>query len=59
MASLRRGPLFTVVRDGHAIVVEHGGRHPDGAEQVVDRFEESHERRGRARLAGDDTIGYR
>jgi len=61
-------PTFTIVRDGHTIVVDHGGRHPDGVEQVVDRFEEARERRtdgGWLRRLGDlvdgdrdDTIGY-
>jgi hypothetical protein len=61
-------PFFTVVRDGHVIVVDHGGRHPDGVEQVAERFEEARDRRtggGWLRVLGDlvdgdrdDTIGY-
>jgi hypothetical protein len=60
-------PAFTVVRDGHAIVVDHGGRHLDGVEQVADRFEKAHEHGGGGWLRrlgdlvdgdGDDTIGF-
>jgi hypothetical protein len=61
-------PGFTVVRDGHAIGVDHGGRRPDGVEQVADRFEEAQEQRtggGWLRALGDfvdgdrdETIGF-
>ena len=61
-------PTFTVVRDGHTIVVDHGGRHPDGVEKVVDRFEMADEPRGGGWLRRlgdlvdgdrDGTIGFR
>lgn len=58
-------PAFTVVRDGHAIVVDHDGRRLDGAEQVVDRFEQAHDARRGGFLGAlgdlldnDDTIGF-
>jgi hypothetical protein len=46
---------LAVVRDGAVIALELGGQVPDGAEQVVDRFEES--RRGL--FSTDTTLGYR
>jgi hypothetical protein len=54
------GPTFTLVRDGHAVVVDHGGRLVDAAEQVVDRFEQAHENRGflRGLVHRDGTIGF-
>lgn len=59
-------PPFTVVRDGHTIVVDHGGQRLDGAEQVVDRFEQTTGRRGGGWLSTladfvddrNDTIGF-
>ena len=56
-----------LLRDGHTIGVDHGGRKPDGAEQVLDRFEQAHEPQmaGVAGVIGalmggdrDQTIGY-
>lgn len=58
---------WALLRDGHTIGVDHGGRRPDGAEQVLDRFEQAHDRQpaGVAGVLGalmggdrDETIGY-
>lgn len=56
---------FTLVRDGHTIVVDHDTQHPDGVEQVRDHFEETRERRhGWERVVGvlrnhdGETIGF-
>jgi hypothetical protein len=58
---------WALLRDGHTIGVDHGGRRPDGVEQVLDRFEQAHDRQA-AGVAGvigalmggdrDETIGY-
>ena len=55
------GPVFTLVRDGHTIVVDHGGRLVDAAEQVVDRFEQAGHRTGGGfwRAVGDLVDGGR
>jgi hypothetical protein len=58
---------WALLRDGHTIGVDHGGRRPDGAEQVVDRFEQAHapQTAGVAGVLGalmggdrDETIGF-
>ncbi|GEL20164.1 E3 ubiquitin ligase family protein [Pseudonocardia asaccharolytica] len=58
---------FALHHDGRTIGVDHGGRRPDGAEKVADRFERSgtgteNGWRGtlgaRARSGRDETIGY-
>lgn len=53
---------FALIRDGHTIGVDLGGRRPDGAEQVADRFEPGGSRGdGWANALGgarDETLGY-
>ncbi|GAA1849851.1 hypothetical protein GCM10009836_32030 [Pseudonocardia ailaonensis] len=59
---------WALLRDGHTIGVDHGGRRPDGVEQVADRFEPANEMHGAfaamsvlGALSGsdrDETIGY-
>ena len=55
------GPTFALVRDGHTVVVDHGGVLVDAAEQVVDRFEQQAGDGGFLRDLldhGNGTIGY-
>ncbi|MEQ3554168.1 E3 ubiquitin ligase family protein [Pseudonocardia nematodicida] len=49
---------WPLLRDGHTIGIDHGGRRPDPVEQVLDRFEPSDEQRGFFDR-GDRTLGYR
>jgi len=62
---------WALLCDGHTIGVDHGGRRPEGVEQVVDRFEPAGDRQPQGALAGaisvlgalaggdrDETIGY-
>jgi hypothetical protein len=56
---------WALLRDGHTIGVDHGGRRPDGAEQVLDRFEQAQQPVGVGSVLGalmggdrDETIGY-
>ncbi|GAA1829520.1 hypothetical protein GCM10009772_04160 [Pseudonocardia alni subsp. carboxydivorans] len=46
---------WALLRDGHTIGVDPGGRHPDPVERVLDRFDPADDR-GRG---GDRTVGYR
>jgi hypothetical protein len=58
---------FALLRDGHVIVVDHGGQKPDGAQQVTDRFVPGERRTESGFLGalsalagkqGDETLGY-
>jgi len=62
---------FALLRDGHTIGVDHGGKQPDGVQVVLDRFEPAQDLQPQGALAGaisvlgalaggdrDETIGY-